>query len=336
VEASAGLQARGDAIANGLHRTAATERLATVRGDAIDQLSAGPYAQARVRWTPWLRTVTGLRADLFRAGVESTLAENSGDESDLLLSPKVSAVLGPWHDTEVYLNWGHGFHSNDARGTTIRVDPATGERAEPVAPLVRARSADLGVRTRLLPGLEAALTAFALELDSELVFVGDAGATEASRPSRRTGVELQSFWRPRPWLSLDADVALSRGRFTDDDPAGDRIPGSIERAAAMGVAVEGLGPISAALRLRHFGPRPLVEDGSVRSTASTLVNGRLAYAFPGGLQVALDAFNLLDRGASDIEYFYASRLPGEPSPVEDVHFHPAEPRSFRLAVEWRR
>ncbi len=179
------------------------------------------------------------------------------------------------------------------------------------------------------------MTAFLLEIDSELVFIGDAGGTEASRPSRRTGVEVQTFWRPLSWLSVDADLALSRGRFADGDPAGDRIPGAIETAVSAGVSVDDLHRAFGSLRVRHFGPRPLIEDGSVESSASTLVNGRVGYTFPRGLRLALEVFNLLDEEASDIEYFYESLLPGESAPVADVHFHPAEPRSARLVAEWR-
>jgi hypothetical protein len=335
VETSAGVQARGDDITNGLFHTRERRRLSTTRQDDIREILAGPFAQARVRWNPWLRTVAGLRADYFGADVESDLAANSGSEDDLILSPKLSLLLGPWKETELYLNLGYGFHSNDARGATIRVDPTTGEPVRRVDPLVRARGADLGVRTAALPGLQTAVTVFLLDLDSELVFVGDAGGTDASRPSRRTGIELQSFYRPRPWLALDADLALSRGRFTDRDPAGDRIPGAIERAVSAGIALEDLGNAFGSLRLRYFGPRPLVEDGSVRSAASTLVNGRLGYRFASGLSIALEVFNLLDETASDIDYFYESRLQGEAEPVEDVHFHPAEKRSARLAMEWR-
>ncbi|HWM89779.1 MAG TPA: TonB-dependent receptor [Thermoanaerobaculia bacterium] len=332
-EVTAGIQARGDDIHNGLFHTRERARLSTTREDDVQQLGVGPFAQARVRWTPWLRTLAGLRVDWYHAEVESNLDVNSGTEDDLLLSPKLSFLLGPWRKTELYVNLGNGFHSNDARGATIRVDPRTGEPVGRVDPLVRARSADLGVRTEAVENLQLAATAFALELDSELVFIGDAGGTEASRPSRRTGVELQSFWRVRPWLSIDADAGLSRGRFTDEDPVGDRIPGSIERAVSAGISFEQ--DVFASLRLRYFGPRPLIEDGSVESSASTLVNGRLGYAFGNGLRVALEGFNLLDEEASDIEYLYESRLPGEAEAVEDVHFHPAEPRSVRLVVEWR-
>jgi TonB-dependent receptor-like protein len=334
VETTFGLQARGDDITNGLFHTRERQRLATTRQDDVREVLAGPYVQTRVRWNPWLRTVAGLRADYFHANVESNLAANSGSRDDTVLSPKLSFLLGPWKTTEVYLNFGYGFHSNDARGATIRVDPKTGEPVRRVDPLVRARGADLGVRTAIVPNLQTAVTAFVLALDSELVFVGDAGGTEASRPSRRTGIELQSFYRPLSWLSLDADVALSRARFTDSDPAGDRIPGSIERAVSAGISVEDLHNAFGSLRVRYFGPRPLIEDASVRSGSSTLVNARLGYRFASGLSLALEIFNLLDETVSDIDYFYESRLPGEAAPAADLHFHPAEKRSARLAMEW--
>ncbi|HYH45532.1 MAG TPA: TonB-dependent receptor [Thermoanaerobaculia bacterium] len=335
VESSAGVQLRYDDIANGLYHTRARRRLSVTREDEIGQLQGGLFYQARVRWAPRLRTVAGLRADYWRADVDSNLAENSGVRDQVLISPKLSLLLGPWKNTEVYLNAGYGFHSNDARGATIRVDPRTGDAVGRVDPLVRARSGDVGIRGTWLPGLQTTASAFVLELDSELVFIGDAGATEASRASRRTGVELANFYRLNRHWSLDADLAWSRGRFTDDDPAGDRIPGAVEGVAAVGVAFENLGPLFGALRLRYLGPRPLIEDDSVRAASSALVNARLGYTFANRLSLALDVFNLFDREVSDIDYFYASRLPGEPvEGVEDIHFHPAEPRSARLTVRW--
>jgi len=335
VETSAGLQVRNDDISNGLFRTRAQERLGITRRDGIEQLSGGPYIQGRVRWTPWLRTVAGLRADGYYAKVDSNLAENSGTRRDALLSPKLAVTLGPWSGTELYLNYGYGFHSNDARGATLRVDPRTGEPAERVNPLVRAKGADIGFRTTAIKDLQTSVTVFRLDLDSELIFVGDAGVTEASRPSRRQGIELQNFYSPRPWLSIDVDYAWSRSRFSDSDPAGDRIPGSIESALSAGVSVEGRGPWFGSLRLRYFGPRPLIEDGSARSEASNLLNFRVGRRFPNGLSLAAEVFNLLNERVSDIDYFYESRLPGEPGPVNDLHSHPAEKRSVRLALEWR-
>ena len=134
---------------------------------------------------------------------------------------------------------------------------------------------------------------------------------------------------------MDADVSVSHARFRDSDPAGDRIPGAIERVASLGVGVDGIGPWYGGLRLRYFGPRPLIEDNSVRSSGSTLVNLRAGYRINSALQVTLDVLNLFDRKVNDIEYFYESQLAGEAAPVEDKHVHPAEPRTFRVSLRMR-
>jgi hypothetical protein len=336
LEAAVGLQTRDDQIRNGLFRTQARQVVSTTREDAIQQLSAGPYAQAKIKWTSWLRTITGIRADYFHFKVDSNLPVNSGLRNNTIVSPKLSLLLGPWRETELYVNLGEGFHSNDARGATIRVDPRTGELVQPVVPLVRAKSADLGARTSLVPHVQTAVTYFVLDLASELVFSGDAGTTQAGRPSRRQGVELQSFYKPLDWLAFDADYSASRARFTDFDPAGEHIPGAIESAVAVGATISELEHFYGSLRWRYFGPRPLIEDNSVRSHSTSLVNMDVGYLFPRGIRVGLEVFNLLNVKASDVDYFYASRLPGEPAGgVNDVHFHPTESRTVRLVAAYR-
>lgn len=336
LETTVGAQTRWDDVDNGLFRTRKLVRTRTVRTDAIRQLTGGVYAETLIHWSDTVRTRLGLRGDVYDASVASDLALNSGRADDFLLSPKLSLILGPWRHTELYFNLGDGFHSNDARGATVRVDPASGESAEPVDPLVRARGVDVGVRTTAIEGLQTTLSFFSLELDSELVFVGDGGATEASRPSRRRGVEWTNAWEVNRWLALDLDVTLTDAAFTDSAPEGAEIPGAIGTTVAAGISITDWKGFFGGLRWRSFADVPLIEDGSVEWGSSSLVNARLGYNFPSGLSVALEVFNLLDAKDSDIEYFYPSRLPGEPSGgVDDIHFHPLERRSGRLVVTWR-
>lgn len=335
VELGAGLQLRHDIIDNGLYRTRDLARLRTVREDQIAQTGGGPWAEATVTFTRSFRTRLGLRADGYAIDVDSDLPQNSGSEEDLILSPKLALIFGPWNKTELYLNLGHGHHSNDARGAVIRVDPSTLEAMPRVDPLVRSRGIDAGVRSTALPGLHTTLTVFQLELDSELLFVGDGGATEASRPSRRRGVEWTNFWRFAAGWTFDFDATFTDAAFTDDDSAGREIPGAVERTVAAGLAWQGAA-VSAGLRWRYFGGGALIEDGSVRADSASLVNAELGYTFSPRLRLGLEIFNLTDTQAGDIQYFYASRLPGEPAEgIEDIHFHPLEKRSARLSLAWR-
>jgi len=330
-----GVQARFDRLAPvGLYNTVERVRQSTVREDRVRESSLGLYGENTVQWLPWLRSVAGLRYDAYRFKVDSSIDGDSGTANDHVVSPKLSLILGPWSRTEFFVNYGKGFHSNDARGTTQTRLP-DGEAATPVTPLVPTKGMELGARTEWLPGLQSSLALWRLDIASELLFVGDAGETEPSRASRRHGIEWNNHYIAAPWLLFDLDLAASRSRYTQDDPAGNHIPGAIGKVASFGVTVTDQGPWSGAFQLRYFGPRPLIEDNSVRSASTTLAYARLAYQLNRRTRITLDVFNLLNKRASDIDYYYASRLPGEAADgVEDRHFHPVEPRSARLTLSY--
>jgi outer membrane receptor protein involved in Fe transport len=227
---------------------------------------------------------------------------------------------------------GYGFHSNDARGVTAPTDSAD--------PLARSYGGEVGLRSTAISNLQSTLSLFWLDIDSELIFVGDAGNTEASRPSRRTGIEIANYYTPTEWLTIDLDLSLSKARFRDSDIAGKDIPGSVERVIASGISVHDLGPWFGELRMRSFGSRALIEDGSVSSDPTMLVSARVGYELSSRWTVSAEIFNLLNREDSEIDYFYASRLAGESEgPDEggtnDIHRHPTDPISLRLSLTAR-
>ncbi|MCD2448827.1 TonB-dependent receptor [Methylicorpusculum oleiharenae] len=342
-ETTLGLQIRNDTIENGLLLTQAQVSYDTVRADEVWVTSVSPYAENKTHWNDWLRTTLGVRFDGFRFNVDnSNIQENNGNTTDGLVSPKLGIVFGPWADTELYLNGGLGFHSNDARGVNTRVDPASGKSVDadgnpvkPAAPLARTYGAETGLRTTWVKGLHSTLALWWLDIDSELLFVGDAGTTEASRPSRRYGVEWANYYSPTDWLNFDADFSFSKSRFRDDAPEGNHIPGSVETVIASGATFHDLyGGFFGGPRLRYFGPRSLIEDNSVRSDSTILLSAMLGYAFNKNWTVQAEMFNLLDRKDSAIDYYYPSRLPGEDAAgIDDVHFHPIEPMSFRISLK---
>jgi outer membrane receptor protein involved in Fe transport len=327
-----GLQMRHDRIKVGLFDSVAREVTATTRDDRVRQTSVGVFGESGISWTPWLRTIAGVRADQYRWDVRSNLDENSGRSSDTLVSPKFSTVFGPWAKTEYFLNWGRGFHSNDGRGTLTRIDPKSGQPTDPVKGLVRTTGYEFGIRSQLVPDLQSSLAIWRLGIGSELLFVGDAGTTEPSRASRRQGIEWNNRYTPKPWLLFDLDLALSHARFVEGDPSADRIPGSVSRVASASVAVRDLGPWSGSAQIRYLGPRPLIDDNSQQAKSSTLVNLRAGYRVNKQLELSVDVFNVFNRKVNDIDYYYSSRLRNEAAPVNDLHFHPAEPRAVRVSA----
>ncbi len=333
-----GAQLRHDRIRVGLYDTATRQVLGTTRDDQLRETLGGLYGQTALEFTPWLRGVFGLRADRIQASVSSlTRAENSGRAAATQWSPRGSLVFGPFAAlgrTEFFINAGRGLHSNDARGMTIRTDPKTGDPADAVPPLAASRGWELGMRTEVLPGLQSSLALWRLNADSELVYVGDAGATEASSASRRHGVEFNNRWQPVPWLLLDADLAWTHARFAN----GDHIPNAVDRVASLAATLRKLGPWSASLNWRYLGSGALVEDNSVRSDSAITTNLRLNYSLPAqwGLgrhsELSLDVFNLFDRKVHDIQYYYESKLAGQDA-WTGRHVHPAEPRTLRLTMK---
>ncbi|HEU0162431.1 MAG TPA: TonB-dependent receptor [Rhizomicrobium sp.] len=329
---SFGLDIRRDDIRNGLFHTRDRARLSVTTLDAIAETSLSPWAQNQTRWTDWLRTIAGIRGDVFWFDVKDrTGGGASGARRAETVSPKLGIVLGPWAHTEFYLDGGYGFHSNDARGLFSPAGPDT--------PLARATGAEIGIRTGAVPGLQSAVSVWLLNIQSELVWAGDTGMPEPSGRSRRFGVEFTNSYAINDWLTVQADYAWSRARLVDFDPAGQHIPEALASTFDGGVALHDLDWARdwfGGLRLRHFGPRPLVQDNSVRSRATTLVYANLGYNISERLTLALDVFNLFDAKVSDIDYFYTSRLMGEPAGgVDDLHTHPSEPREIRLSLTAR-
>jgi len=341
---TAGFQIRSDSVRNGLFQTVRQNRTdkpdyegailpATTRRDDLWQISLAPYFENQVEWLDWLRSVAGVRVDFMHFDDDGVHGTESGHRDDAIVSPKGSVVFGPWRDSELYLSAGMGFHSNDARGVTASVDSAD--------PMVRTYGAEVGVRTSYVPGLQTTLAFWWLDVDNELLFVGDAGTTEQTRPSRRYGVELANYYAVTPWLTLDADFALSHSRFRDHVPGeGDHIPGSIVSVVAAGASVSDLAGFFGALRLRYFGPRPLVEDGSQNSGETILLSARIGYQLTQVWSVSAEVFNLLDRDDHEIDYYYASRLQTEPAGPDDGgylddHFHPVDPINVRAMVTAR-
>jgi len=315
-----------------LYRTVARQRIGAVRRDSVVESSLSGYGDFGLQLSDALRVSLGLRADYFQWDVDADLIENGGDGSDSLLSPKFNAAFRATDSLELYLNWGRGFHSNDVRGNTITIDPISGAPAERVDPFVQSNGAEIGARFESGEKFNATVTTFWLELDSELLFVGDAGSTEALGASERVGVEFSTFMQVNDWLAANFSYTYTDSKFKQNEGAGRKIPGAVESSASLGLNGAWANGLFASARARYLGTAPLIEDNTVRSEASLLINAGVGYRLE-RMEFRFDVFNLLDSNSNDIAYYYASRLPGEAvGGIDDVHSHPLEPISARASV----
>ena len=321
-----GVEARRDDIREvGLYGTQARVRNNVRRHDRVDETSIGGYGELGVHATDRFRALLGLRADYYDwevTGLDETYRV-AGDDS--LASPKVGLAYRILDGLEAYANWGGGFHSNDAR---VRPD-GNGTGAKGGGDLLsRSEGAELGLRFEPHASFNATLVGFHLGLDSELVYVGDAGSTEPSDGSKRRGVEIAGFWQARDWLAVNAAYTRSRAELD----TGDEVAGAVGVTGNAGVnALLGRG-FHVSVNVRFLGDAPLSDDGSIRSESSWLSHVGVGWHVR-RTELALDVFNLFDSSDDDIAYYYPSRLPGEPAEgVLDTHFHPLEPRTARVRV----
>jgi outer membrane receptor protein involved in Fe transport len=371
VETVVGLQTRYDDINLALTNTNRRDFLSNIRSDKVREASVSLFAENTVHWASWLRTTLGWRGDYYDANVNSIFnANNSGNANQAIGSPKFRMVIGPFHKTELFFGAGMGMHSNDARGATTTeapTDPST--RLDPSPFLVRTEGAEVGVRTRIVPGLTSTVSLFMLDQASEIVFAGDAGDTSASRASRRYGVEFTNEYQPYSWLRFDADLAMTQARFVGynseqanvyaslagfpeaqfGNAPGNYIPNAPAVVASAGVTLGDKTGWFGGLRWRYLGAVPLTEDNAWRSQPVSIFNGRVGYRTADGWRIQLDVLNLFNSKTNQISYGYGSLLktdslynlcyPAQVAPaavcqngVMDAVVHPAEPLAVRLTL----
>jgi outer membrane receptor protein involved in Fe transport len=363
-----GLQSRLDDIRDVAVDPTYQRRIIGTRQDAgVTESNGAVYAENTIRWRPWLVSTLGLREDEFDFEVRDKMRNadgscnidsdplgcNSGGKRAAIFSPKLAIALGPWAKTTYFIDIAGGYHSNDARGVT-RSGQNPGDL--PVTPLTRAMSAEVGLSSSVVPGWQTSLDVFLLRLKSELVFDGDAGVTSPSGSTTRTGVEWSNSYHFNRWVSADLNAAVTRGRFDHAGSADDLgcfdaaaghpcarpvaitgryIPNSPTNVIDAGVTAESPWGFFAAVRARHFGESPLVEDDSARAPAYTTIDLQLGYRPSERWLAALDVFNAFDVKWNDIEYYYVSRLRNEASPQADYVTHPGVPRTLRARFEYR-
>ncbi len=338
-----GLQARHDHVDVGLFHSQARVVLETRSNDHVDETSTGVWLQNTTAWTPWLRSLAGLRVDDVRLRVEALQTPaNSGQRTADRVSPKLALVFGPWARTEFFVNAGRGLHTNDARGVVAKVDPSTGDPIDAVPAIVPSKGAEIGLRTEIIPGLQSSLALWRLDSDSELTYSADSGTTEPTGASKRRGVEWNNHLVLNRWLLADADMAWTHARFADENANGDTgnlIPNAVGRVGLFAVTAHDLGAWSGGVITRYIGAYPLSQDGTKRSPSSVVASLQLRRELTTSAAITLDVLNVFDRKFYDIAYEqdYRATPPAQGGVVvpDGITVHPGEPRALRVTLAWR-
>ena len=328
---------RFDRIHLGLFNTQFRKPLGTVSHENVDELMQSIWAQNHTTWAPWLRTITGVRAD--HVNMDMTAFENpqnSGLAQAGKISPKFSSVFGPWYKTEFFFNIGKGLHSNDARGVINKIDPTTNGLASQIQALSGSFGQEFGARSQPLANFETSLAIWKLKSDSELVYSADSaiGNTTANGASMRTGIEWNNHYTLNDWLLLDADFAWTHSNYVsmnDNGQVGNQVPNAVGKVGILRAALHHMGPWSIGLENRYIGSYPLTQDGSQVAPAALISNLKIKRELDMNTTLSVDALNLFNRQYYDIAYNQDYRIsPQANVQPNGITIHPGEPRQVRL------
>lgn len=330
-----GVQLRYDAIDKvALNHTKERTYLNNIRSDKVDISSLGVFWEGELKLTDKLSLRTGVRYDYMQADVQSNLPQNSGNADDGLLSLKGGLRYNINDKLDFYANIGQSFHSNDARGATQTIDPVSHEKVKPADLLVKAQGAEVGLRFFETDHLSISTALWLLDLDSELLFVGDAGNTEANRASRRYGLEFTAYYWLSDYLNLDFEASWTDARFKDDiQGEGNKVEGSVPVVVSAGVGWKPASNWETNIRLRHFSSRVLDSYGEHKSDPFNVVNLGVNYTKE-HWEYTLNILNLFNSKDQDIAYYYESRISSSANSRESIHSHPIEPRTVRLNIRY--
>ena len=360
---------RGDVIDVQLWHSPNRDRKDVYTNDDIDEQNLNTWFQQEFVLNPKVRIVWGIRHDYFtfskddNAGstldsINNGLPHATGVAFQSVFSPKINFIISPVKNLDVFLNFGQGFHSNDARDAVIGtkvIELSNAWRKEglsasdiesrltkynlnpemaSIGTLPKATAGEIGIKSRLFNKLHLSLSGWYLYLDKEFVYVGDGGTTELSDPTQRLGIDAEARLSILPWLWADLDISAAKATILNLPSGQNFIPLAPTLTASGGVSVIREQGFSGSLRIRHLSDRPANEDNSVVALGHSLFNVSLAYSYK-QLTFTIHGENLLNSEWNEAQFSTETRLQGETQGITELCYTPGNPRNFQFGVSYK-
>jgi outer membrane receptor protein involved in Fe transport len=357
VQSQVAVETRNDHINVALHRQVQRARFYTINELLVQEDSVSAWMQHQIFLADWLRIETGLRGDVFFFDGQNRLPQQGADQNfspvlivgnstDSVVSPKANVVITPLPETDIYLNFGNGFHSNDARNVLLaKTNPQPAGNV--TSALARSTGYELGARTRQFDRWDVAAVLWLLDLSDELVFEGDTGGgnLQPAGPTRRWGVDFETRYQLTRWLLFDYDLSYADPRFRGGQFPGGAVPLAPTLLMNGGLTADLGNGFSAAFRMRYLGDRPANEQRTLTARGYALFDllGRYRWR---NVEAQLSFLNLTNSDWREAQFDDQScvrgevGIPGSPcsyktpgqqgsaqsnTGVEDIHFTPGNP-----------
>jgi hypothetical protein len=304
-----GTQVRYDASSPSVHRAPRRVAREPIVAASVDEALAGLFGEFDLRFR-FVRAVLGARYDAMLAQVTDGLADDqsaqrSGERFAAIASPKASLIFCAHEYLELYLNFGSGFHSNDARGVVRRGDAR-------VDPFARALAYEVGAKVAGTERWQLSWSGYLVDLESEVVFIGDDGSSEARGKSRRLGAELTGNLALLRWLEWDGSVSFSDAAFVDNAGNADAVALAPRWILQSGLEAEHESGVSGRLSLLYVGDRPATEDRALTAEGLVRLDATVEYKQRWyGFSLAVQ--NLTNASYKQAQFASTTRLPNESS-----------------------
>ncbi|WP_149277110.1 TonB-dependent receptor [Pareuzebyella sediminis] len=303
-----------------LNRQTILERLAFGN---IDELNAFGYFDVTYKKNKW--TINpGLRLDYFKFDYENLLTETYDNKSEtkLFLGPKLNVLYAASQNVQLFAKSGIGFHSNDTRVVVAN----SGEQILPAA-----YGADFGTIVKPIDRLVINAALWALFLEQEFVYVGDAAIVEPSGKTRRLGVDFGLRYQINDWLYMNGDINYTYARSTEEPEGADYIPLAPDLTSSAGLFFRDVHNFSGGINYRYIKDRPANEDNSIIAEGYFVTDFNLNYSIK-NWTLGLIVENLFDTEWNETQFATESRLFNEASSFEEIHFTPGAPFYLRGKV----
>ncbi|ASS47947.1 MAG: hypothetical protein A3D31_01360 [Candidatus Fluviicola riflensis] len=323
---------RSDDINNELWHTVKRQRLTNTALAAINEVATAFYFNEVIRFSDKLRLELGGRYDYMTFNVrdhvpsDTTRQNYSGFNYQTAFSPKANLIYSPSSRYQFFMNYGHGFHSNDARSTVQ-------EQANHQLPL--SVGGEIGTLLHLGKKVVISTALWTLNLENELVYVGDAGTTENKGSSRRTGIDVSARWQIIPSLIADVDFNLSENYLTESlfgqrNKTDYHIPLAPTLTSTGGLAYT-FKKINASIRYRYMTDRAANEANTVTALGYLIIDGGVNYQQQ-HFKIGLNVENILNAEWNEAQFDTESRLQNETQSVSEIHYTPGTPFAVKLSI----
>ncbi len=290
--------------------------LDTINAGHLYEQNINAYLDETLYLTEKLSVNAALRFDYFYFQFNNFQYDSlSGSKQVPKVSPKLNLYYDASPNVQLFVHAGYGFHSNDARSVILK----SSQNNLPTALGYEAGSTfKLGKRVLV----NAAL--WGLDLESELVYVGDEAIVEITGATRRLGTDLSVRFQLSDILFADVDMNYNHGRYINLPKGENYIPLAPSLTSTGGLSLKQTKGINAGIRYRYLNSRPANENNSVQALGYCLVDALINYTHP-KFQIGLSAENLLNTKWNQAQFDTESRLKNESQSVSELHYTPGTP-----------